>query len=152
MRTRRSFRGAPGITDPNLTPLIDVCLVLVVILLVATPMTLQSGIHVARAASSGKRGAPVRAARIEITIRDDQSLTINRTVIARDQLGAALRPLLAKSPTALRNLKHSFNANGASVTGFLPYDALEAYRATEEAREGTLAFAEKREPDFSRWR
>jgi len=99
MRTRRSFRGAPGITDPNLTPLIDVCLVLVVILLVATPMTLQSGIHVARAASSGKRGAPVRAARIEITIRDDQSLTINRTVIARDQLGAALRPLLAKSPT-----------------------------------------------------
>ena len=60
--------------------------------------------------------------------------------------------LLAKSPTALRNLKHSFNANGASVTGFLPYDALEAYRATEEAREGTLAFAEKREPDFSRWR
>ena len=35
---------------------------------------------------------------------------------------------------------------------FLPYDALEAYRATDEAREGTLAFAEKREPDFSRWR
>ena len=99
MRTRRSFRGAPGITDPNLTPLIDVCLVLVVILLVATPMTLQSGIAVSRAAPGGRAGAVVHAARIEITIRDDQSLTINRTVIARDQLGAALRPLLAKSPT-----------------------------------------------------
>ena len=33
-----------GIYDPNLTPLIDVSLVLVVILLVATPMALQSGI------------------------------------------------------------------------------------------------------------
>ena len=99
MRRQRFARGQNGITDPNLTPLIDVCLVLVVILLVATPMTLQSGIAVSRAASGGKSGAPVHTARIEITIRDDQSLTINRTVIARDQLSAALRPLLAKSPT-----------------------------------------------------
>jgi len=80
---------------------------------------------------------------------------VNKVVPAaglRAEVRAWADRLLAKSPTALRNLKHSFNANGASVTGFLPYDALEAYRATEEAREGTLAFAEKREPDFSRWR
>ena len=76
----------------------------------------------------------------------------NALKIAPDEASAWADRLLAKSPTALRNLKHSFNANSASVTGFLPYDALEAYRATEEAREGTLAFAEKREPDFSRWR
>ena len=78
MRRKRFFRGTTGIYDPNLTPLIDVCLVLVVILLVATPMTLQSGIAVSRAAKGGKSGAEVRASRIEITIRDDQNLTVGQ--------------------------------------------------------------------------
>ena len=78
MARKRFFRGTTGIHEPNLTPLIDVCLVLVVILLVATPMTLQSSINVSRASSSGKKGAATQATRIEITIRDDGNLTINR--------------------------------------------------------------------------
>jgi biopolymer transport protein ExbD len=100
MRGKRFFlRGAGGIFEPNLTPLIDVCLVLVVILLVATPMTLQSGIAVSRAAKGGKGGDPVRTSRIEITIRDDQNLTVNRTPVARSQLRSVLRPMLAGSQT-----------------------------------------------------
>jgi len=99
MRRKRFARTQTGIHDPNLTPLIDVCLVLVVILLVATPMTLQSGIAVSRTDSSGKSGAPVPAARIEISIRDDQNLTINRRPVARAQFAAVLRPLLAASQT-----------------------------------------------------
>jgi len=99
MRRKRFFFGGGGITDPNLTPLIDVCLVLVVILLVATPMTLQSGIAVSRAAAGGKSGAPTRLARIEITILDDQNLTVNRSPVTRAGLRAALRPLLATSQT-----------------------------------------------------
>jgi biopolymer transport protein ExbD len=99
MRRKRFFRGTTGIYDPNLTPLIDVCLVLVVILLVATPMTLQSGIAVSRAAKGGKSGAEVRASRIEITIRDDQNLTVNRTPVARSELRSVLRPMLAASQT-----------------------------------------------------
>jgi biopolymer transport protein ExbD len=99
MRRKRFFRGTNGIYDPNLTPLIDVCLVLVVILLVATPMTLQSGIAVSRAGKGGKSGAEVRASRIEITIRDDQNLTVNRTPVARSELRSVLRPMLAASQT-----------------------------------------------------
>ena len=95
MARKRFFRGPTGIYEPNLTPLIDVCLVLVVILLVATPMTLQSSISVSRATSSGKQGAATRAARIEITIRDDNNLTINRTPIPRDGFRDALRSMLA---------------------------------------------------------
>jgi biopolymer transport protein ExbD len=99
MRRRRYTRVQSGITDPNLTPLIDVCLVLVVILLVATPMALQSGIAVSRAAAGGKTGAQVRASRIEISILDEASLTVNRTPVARADLGAVLRPMLAGSQT-----------------------------------------------------
>ena len=99
MPRKRFFRAPPGITEPNLTPLIDVCLVLVVILLVATPMTLQSGITVSRAASGGKSGAAARVARIEIMIQDETTLTVNRTPIPRSALKATLRPLLAASQT-----------------------------------------------------
>ena len=42
-RSRRA-RGAEGIFEVNMTPLIDVSLVLVVILMVATPLALQSSI------------------------------------------------------------------------------------------------------------
>jgi len=98
MAIRRSH-APPGIYDPNLTPLIDVSLVLVVILLVATPFALQSGIGVARAPQSGKTGATVRDARIEITLIDADHVTVNRETVTRDQLGASLAPLLAASPT-----------------------------------------------------
>ena len=99
MGLHRFVRAPSGIHDPNLTPLIDVCLVLVVILLVATPMTLQSGIAVSRAASGGRSGAAVRASRIEITIRDEQNLTVNRTPVARADLRSVLQPMLAASQT-----------------------------------------------------
>ena len=99
MARKRFFRGTTGIHEPNLTPLIDVCLVLVVILLVATPMTLQSSINVSRASSSGKKGAATQATRIEITIRDDGNLTINRTPVPRAGFRDALRPMLASAQT-----------------------------------------------------
>jgi len=98
MRRHRT-RGPDGIHEPNLTPLIDVSLVLVVILLVATPMALQSGIAVSHAAASGRSGAQARAARIEITVVDESQLIVNRTRVSRAALGAALQPLLNDSPT-----------------------------------------------------
>ena len=58
-----SFSRRPveaGIHEPNMTPLIDVSLVLVVILMVATPMAFQSGIAVQSANRSGRR-APEHA-------------------------------------------------------------------------------------------
>jgi naphthoate synthase len=60
--------------------------------------------------------------------------------------------MLAKSPTALKFLKHSFNTNSEPVGAQLAFDALDLYIETEEAREGPRAFVEKRDPDFSRWR
>ena len=99
MRSPRRVKAPDGIHDPNLTPLIDVSLVLVVILLVATPMALQSGIAVSHAPSSGRGGPKSPAARVEITVLDDAHLTVNRVAVAREGLGAALDPLLRDSPT-----------------------------------------------------
>jgi len=62
--------------------------------------------------------------------------------------------ILAKSPTALRIAKASFQAETDHIGGqsVLSHTALELYYAGDEAREGVRAFAEKREPDFRRFR
>ena len=62
--------------------------------------------------------------------------------------------MLEKSPTALRVLKHSFNADSESVAGIgtLAWDSLDLFVDTPEAREGVAAFNEKRQPDFSKYR
>ena len=96
---RRRPRTIDGIYDPNLTPLIDVSLVLVVILLVATPMALQSSIGVSHAGESGRKGPTAPTARVEITILDPDHVIVNRAEVPRASLSAILRPLLAESPT-----------------------------------------------------
>lgn len=61
---------------------------------------------------------------------------------------------LALSPTALKVLKHSFNADTEQVTGIsaMAFDALDMFVESAEAREGVAAFNEKREPDFFPYR
>jgi naphthoate synthase len=64
------------------------------------------------------------------------------------------RDLLDKSPTALRMLKASFNADTDWVYGLqaVAHGATSLFYTTEEAAEGRDAFVEKRKPDFSPFR
>jgi len=62
--------------------------------------------------------------------------------------------MLAMSPTALKVLKHSFNADSDSIAGIgtMSFDSLDLFVQTPEAAEGVSAWNEKRPPDFSRFR
>jgi naphthoate synthase len=79
-------------------------------------------------------------------------------VVPASELRAEVRrwadEMLDKSPTALRVLKHSFNADSESIAGIgsLAFDSLDLFVGTPEAQEGVEAFNEKRPPDFSRYR
>jgi biopolymer transport protein ExbD len=97
---RKSKHDAQGIYEPNMTPLIDVSLVLVVILLVATPMALQSSIAVRKTAASSRTAADVaRIERVEITVVSSDTLIVNREPLPRGSLRATLAPLLQASAT-----------------------------------------------------
>ena len=73
-RSRRA-RGAEGIFEVNMTPLIDVSLVLVVILMVATPLALQSSIALGTARSAGRTGVSApQLERNEIVVLSDENV------------------------------------------------------------------------------
>ncbi len=100
MKTRRKQPPSDGIHDPNMTPLIDVSLVLVVILMVATPLALQSGIAVQAAARSARAAKPEeKVERIEVSVKADGFVEVNHHSVPRDSLSRALAPLIAASPT-----------------------------------------------------
>ncbi|HZE37454.1 MAG TPA: enoyl-CoA hydratase-related protein [Stackebrandtia sp.] len=79
-------------------------------------------------------------------------------VVPADRLLDAAREYAATinsySPTALRFLKHSFNADSDHLSGLshVAFDGLEVFSHSDEAAEGATAFAEKRPPDYGRFR
>lgn len=82
---------------------------------------------------------------------------VNRVVPPEQLLPLAMewgRKACALSPTALKTLKHSFNADSDHIVGIqsLAFDVLDLFVETDEAKEGARAFIEKRPPDFGPYR
>jgi 2-ketocyclohexanecarboxyl-CoA hydrolase len=76
------------------------------------------------------------------------------TVVEHSKLDEAVAQccseIVSKSPTAIAIAKRSFNADSDNIYGIgnLGLEALALFYKSEEAKEGTRAFKEKRPPDF----
>ena len=90
------------------------------------------------------------------TATDAYEMGLVNKVVPAEQLDAEVdswcREILALSPTAIAIAKRSFNADSENIKGIgaLGQEALALYYNTDEAKEGTQAFLEKRRPDFRR--
>jgi len=79
-------------------------------------------------------------------------------VVPAGELKAEVRrwadEILALSPTALRFVKASFNAETEHLAGVgqLAFTGLGVFVGSDEAQEGVRAFTEKRPPDFGPYR
>lgn len=95
MRWNRNRSEDNSMSEVNMTPLIDVSLVLVVILLLATPLAFESAFGLRQAAASARQASDDReVTRVEVEILDDHDVRVNRRVVAVADLGPTLRPLL----------------------------------------------------------
>lgn len=91
-----------GIRDVNMTPLIDVSLVLVVMLLLATPLAFESSIAVRKANKSAKVSQEKsKTERVEIRVFSEDSVRVNTQIVARTDLTDALKPYVEASSERL---------------------------------------------------
>ena len=134
MRIKRASESQ-GIYEPNMTPLIDVSLVLVVILRVATPMALQSSIQVQKTSASARAAAEkARVERVEVTVVSPDSLVVNRERKARGELAVAVTPLLQASATRSVAVRCSAGVTHGTMVGVL--DELKELGAAQIAVQG----------------
>ena len=100
MKFRRRSNKQETISEINMTSLIDVSLVLVVVLLVATPLAFQSSILVRSTVAAGQQAeVDTKSERVEVEILNPEELIVNRIPTSRDDFAETLRPLLAASTT-----------------------------------------------------
>jgi biopolymer transport protein ExbD len=82
----------------NMTPLIDVSLVLVVMLLLATPLAFESSIGVRKDDSTAQSAeSKDQQERIEIVVVSDGEVKVNRDLVQLADLNSILEPMLIEA-------------------------------------------------------
>jgi biopolymer transport protein ExbD len=95
---RQHFKESDASKEVNMTPVIDVSLVLVVILLLATPLAFESSIAVRRSPKASSAAPDPRTMeRIELDLVSETTVQVNRTKVDRAAVEATLRPLIEAS-------------------------------------------------------
>ena len=86
-----------AITDINMTPLVDVSLVLVIIFMAVAPMAVQAGIKVLESKSKTAEGKASVTENVQVSLKEDGTLLINGKPLGGALLFSALQEALAAS-------------------------------------------------------
>ena len=84
-------------SDINVTPLVDVCLVLLIIFMVVTPM-LQKGVPVNLPVTDEPEATPDTEKQLQISVKADNSVYIGPNVVRREQVQSALQEIHDRTP------------------------------------------------------
>ncbi len=84
------------LADVNMTPLIDVSLVLVIILLLATPLAFESSLALRQTATAmANTSEEAVVAQVSLDILSDSEVRVNEDVVQVQNLPETIAPLLA---------------------------------------------------------
>jgi biopolymer transport protein TolR len=84
-------------SDINVTPLVDVCLVLLIIFMVVTPM-LQKGVPVNLPVTEDPEKTPDTDKQLQISVKSDGSVYLGPNVVRKDQVEASLKEIYDRTP------------------------------------------------------
>jgi biopolymer transport protein ExbD len=84
-------------SDINVTPLVDVCLVLLIIFMVVTPM-LQQGVDVQLPETADPAKMPEGTKQLDVALKQDGTVFLGEKWVPQEGLAAALRDVYAQSP------------------------------------------------------
>jgi biopolymer transport protein TolR len=113
----RAMRSAAIHADINVTPLVDVCLVLLIIFMVVLPAVVN-GVPVQLPESKGEDAVATRT--FPITIKEDGTVYLDTLVVRREEVPKALerlRETAAARPIAVRADKRVPYGDVATVLG-----------------------------------
>src|SRR5688572_25842587 len=84
-------------SDINVTPLVDVCLVLLIIFMVVTPM-LQKGVAVNLPVTDAPETTPDTEKQLQISVKADGTVYLGPNIVRKDQVEMALKDIHEKTP------------------------------------------------------
>jgi biopolymer transport protein ExbD len=91
------FSAATLTSDINVTPLVDVCLVLLIIFMVVTPM-LQKGVPVNLPVTEEPEKTPDTDKQLQISVKADGSVYLGSTVVRKEQMQGELEKIHERTP------------------------------------------------------
>jgi len=84
-------------SEINVTPLVDVCLVLLIIFMVVTPM-LQKGVPINLPVTEEPQRTPDTEKQLQISVKSDGSVYLDILAVRRDQVQSELEKIHARTP------------------------------------------------------
>jgi biopolymer transport protein TolR len=88
----------PALTsDINVTPLVDVCLVLLIIFMVVTPL-LQKGVPVNLPVTDTPEKTPETDRQLIISVKSDATVYVGANILRKDQVEGQLKSIHASTP------------------------------------------------------
>lgn len=84
-------------SDINVTPLVDVCLVLLIIFMVVTPM-LQKGVPINLPVTEAPEKTPDTEKQLQISVKAEGIVYIGPTAVRHDQVEAQLKEIQQRTP------------------------------------------------------
>ncbi len=91
-------------SDINVTPLVDVCLVLLIIFMVVTPM-LQKGVNISLPSAAAAEKKPDSANTLTVAITKDNRLYIEKDPVSKELLLSAMQEIHDRSPEKIVYVK-----------------------------------------------